>query len=244
MRKIADTFKRKWSEYILEIIVIVLSIFGGLELENWNENRKEKQALKNYLEKIATNIKEDIIVAQNMLESRKDHSDLCADATEMIANRDFTSEAQSTITNAVFVMIIEQPLNYNRSGFESLKSSGYLQHLDNPKVEELIYEYYNASDKVIFEENSLQIWANDLDLQLHKSGFFSQWIELEARPNQNIQEVLGNYTDQLCEHEGHDIVLSLLYRGYLFTAYLTGFYEEQIIAGKEVIKAINAFRNE
>lgn len=42
MKKILDTIKLKWAEYLLEIIVIVLSIFGGLELEKWNAQREER----------------------------------------------------------------------------------------------------------------------------------------------------------------------------------------------------------
>jgi len=160
-------------------------------------------------------------------------------ATELISNKNWND--QKTITSAVFVMVIEQPLNYKRSGFESLKNSGYLQHLDNPKVEELICNYYNAVDKVIFEETSLKVWANDLDLELHKSGFFSEWIELEKRPNQKLNEVRGNYTNGLCEHRGNDIVLSLLYRGFLFTADLTNFYKEQIMFGYELLMAIENY---
>lgn len=53
-----------------------------------------------------------------------------------------------------------------------------------------------------------------------------------------ITDIVGNYTDELCQHPGHHIVLSLLYRGYVFAAYLTDFYEEQISVGKELLKSI------
>ncbi len=235
--------ENKFSKYLMyaigEIILVVIGILIALQVNNQNNIRTEKEALKNYLGKIANNVIDDIEVGEYMLRTRTEQSLLCADAAELIANKDWSD--QRTITKAVFVMIIEQPLNYNRSGFESLKNSGYLQHLDNPRIEELIYHYYNAVDKVLFEESSLQGWANDLDLELHKSGFFSEWIELEKRPNQKMNEVIGNYTDKLCEHRGNDIVLSILYRGFLFTADLTNFYEEQVSVGKELLKAIEDY---
>ncbi|WP_298556774.1 hypothetical protein [uncultured Algibacter sp.] len=235
--------ENKFSKYLIyaigEIILVVIGILIALQVNNQNQVKNEKKALKNYLEKIAINVKSDIKVAEIMIETRTQQSLLCAEATELISKKDWSD--QRKITSAVFVMIIEQPLNFNRSGFESLKNSGYLQHLDNPKVEELIYNYYNAVDKVIFEESSLQVWANDLDLELHKSGFFSEWIELEKRPNQKLNEVIGNYTDELCNHKGNDIVLSLLYRGFLFTADLTNFYKEQITNGNELLLAIENY---
>ncbi|MFI1770311.1 hypothetical protein [Thalassobellus citreus] len=235
--------ENKFSKYLIyaigEIILVVIGILIALQVNNQNQVKNEKKALKNYLKKIAINVKSDIKVAEIMIETRTQQSLLCAEVTELISKKDWSD--QRKITSAVFVMIIEQPLNFNRSGFESLKNSGYLQHLDNPKVEELIYNYYNAVDKVIFEESSLQVWANDLDLELHKSGFFSEWIELEKRPNQKLNEVIGNYTDELCNHKGNDIVLSLLYRGFLFTADLTNFYKEQITNGNELLLAIENY---
>ena len=235
--------ENKFSKYLIyaigEIILVVIGILIALQVNNQNQIRNEKQTLTNYLQKIAKNVESDLRVSELMIKTRTEQSLLCANATELISNKNWND--QKTITSAVFVMIIEQPLNYNRSGFESLKSSGYLQHLDNPKVEELIYNYYNAVGKVIFEETSLQVWANDLDLELHKSGFFSEWIELEKRPNQKLNEVMGNYTDGLSEHRGNDIVLSLLYRGFLFTADLTNFYNEQIMFGNELLMAIENY---
>ncbi|MFX0556507.1 hypothetical protein ACOCEA_06895 [Maribacter sp. CXY002] len=238
--------ENKLSKYLIyaigEIILVVIGILIALQVNNKNQITNEKKALKNYLEKIALNVKSDIKVGELMIKTRTEQSLLCSQATELISNNDWSD--QKKITNAVFTMIIEQPLNFNRSGFESLKNSGYLQHLDNPKIEELIYKYYNAVDKVIFEENSLQVWANDLDLELHKSGFFSRWMEFKKRPNQKLNEVIGNYTDLLAKHKGSDIVLSLLYRGFLFTAELTGFYDEQITVGKELLQAIEDHNNE
>ena len=235
--------ENKFSKYLIyaigEIILVVIGILIALQVNNQNQIKNEKKALKNYLEKIAINVKSDIKVAEIMIETRTQQSLLCAEATELISKKKWSD--QRKITNAIFAMIIEQPLNFNRSGFESLKNSGYLQHLDSPKVEELIYNYYNAVDKVIFEESSLQVWANDLDLELHKNGFFSEWIELEKRPNQKLNEVIGNYTDELCNHKGNDIVLSLLYRGFLFTADLTNFYNEQVTNGNELLLAIKNY---
>ncbi|MEP3836644.1 MAG: hypothetical protein ABJM36_03300 [Algibacter sp.] len=235
--------ENKFSKYLIyavgEIILVVIGILIALQVNNQNQIKNEKKALKNYLEKIAINVKSDIKVAEFMIQTRTQQSLLCAQATELISKKDWSD--QRKITNAVFAMIIEQPLNFNRSGFESLKNSGYLQHLDDSEIEELIYDYYNSVDNVIFEETSLQVWANDLDLELHKSGFFSSWLELEKRPNQKMREALGNYTDMLTEHEGNDIVLSILYRGFLFTAELTGFYEEQVTFGNELLTAIENY---
>ena len=239
-----DNKPLKYMRYAIgEIILVVIGILIALQVNNQNNIHTEKQALKNYLGKIAQNINDDIEFGQFMLKTRTEQSALCANATNLIANRDFSENSQSIITNAVFAMIIEQPINFNKSGFESLKNSGYLQYLDNSKVEKLIYNYYNTVDNISFEESSCQVWANDLELELQKSSFWSEWLELEKRPNQKLNEMLGNYTNILCEHKGNGIVLSLFVRGFLFDPYLTDWYKEQITLGKELLKAIEEYKN-
>ena len=81
-----------------------------------------------------------------------------------------------------------------------------------------------------------------MELELHKSGFTAKRLELESKPNRQLTDLVGNYNNVLYQRPGHNITLSLLFRGHLFPAFLTGFYEEQITVGLELIKVIDEYK--
>jgi hypothetical protein len=59
MKRILTTLSHKWPEYLLEILVLIIGIYGAFALESWNDERKEHEEILNYIQSIKKDIEAD-----------------------------------------------------------------------------------------------------------------------------------------------------------------------------------------
>ena len=220
-----------------EVVLVVIGILIALQVNNFNETIIEKRAMKDYFQKIASNIHSDLKESERLLKFRQDHIVSCNKVSKALIENNFSD--QLLIQKAIFEMIIEVQLNYNKDAFESLKSSGYLRYLKNEALEELLNDYYNQINQIEMFEIDQRDWANALELELDRNGFFYSYTQLDQKVHKDLFTLLGIYTSELKKHPGHKIIMRLLFRGGTNNSFLTGFYEKHIKTGNQLIEILN-----
>jgi hypothetical protein len=220
-----------------EVILVVVGILIALQVNNFNEKRIEKRAMKDYFQKISFNINADIKESERLLKFRQNHIVDCNKVSKALIENNFSD--QLLIQKAIFEMIIEVQLNYNKDAFESLKSSGYLRYLKNEELEESLNDYYNQINQIEMFEIDQRDWANKLELELDRNGFFYSYTQLDQKVHTDLFTLMGNYNSELKNHPGHKIIMRLLFRGGTNNSFLTGFYENHIKTGNQLIEILN-----
>jgi hypothetical protein len=71
VKKLLHTFRTKWDEYLLEIIVITLGIIGAFALTNWNDNKKDLIKEQQLLSQLVLEFEGNLIQLDQKIELRK-----------------------------------------------------------------------------------------------------------------------------------------------------------------------------
>ena len=86
MKAILETLRKKWIAYLLEIIVITISILGAFALESWRENLEKARIEKNFTERLAMDLlldKENLIRIISVQEQKSEQINTLIDQIDL-----------------------------------------------------------------------------------------------------------------------------------------------------------------
>ncbi len=169
MRRLFATFFEKWPEYILEILVITIGIFGAFLLSSWNEGRTSLKQQEVYLNHILSNLTDDKEQLKELLVKSKDVEDRARKIIE-----EFKAQKLDVVhaTNSAGIMALEKNFNGYRSGMDGLLNSGKLD-LIPPKLSLALEEYYELSEDIVKRE----FMSNTFITDFYEPRFFNKYAE-------------------------------------------------------------------
>ena len=190
-KKLADDNKpAKYMRYAIgEILLVVIGILIALQINIWNESRKQNIELNEYLIKIAQNIKEDIGSAIELKEWRDTLRMDAQEARIMILKKESDIEkiikAKRWVSDRYFIP--------NTSGYEALKNSGYLGKVKNTKIDSLLHSYYTQIDYIKNKETSFNGYIESMESEFiinHSFITYNKLMERDSISNADTIAVL------------------------------------------------------
>lgn len=133
----------KYLKYAIgEIVLVVIGILIALQINNWNENRKDRTTEKTILVAIAENLQGNIDGLEFLL-NRLDSYDQSGNIISDLINH---KTAYNDSLNYPWMNAIQNGANFalSKSGFESLKNTGIQIISDNKLKSEVINLYENT----------------------------------------------------------------------------------------------------
>ena len=148
LRRLAEAIREQsWFTVSIEVLVVVVGIFIGLQVDGWNETRKDRITERRYLERLSEDLVQDIDEMQYGIElanTRRAMGEL------LLRSLDDPSAARTNPT--MFITAVEQA-GYtflpaiNDSTFEEIKFAGHLEIIQNEKLRRSIAAYYKLIER-------------------------------------------------------------------------------------------------
>ena len=149
-RYLDKTEFRKYALFALgEMALLIIGILIALQVDNWNSERLQTEAVRKYLQTIARNIASDLKSVDEIRSGREDAYELS------VRWLNFGSRASSySVPEVGFASrVLNQAsllrhFNASTSGYEALKSSGALEEIQGTDIERLLYDYYDTVSRI------------------------------------------------------------------------------------------------
>ena len=132
IKRVSQALARQdWSTVVIEILVVVVGIFLGLQVDDWNERRKYRQIESVYLEKLAA----DIATMREELSGQAERFDATRQRMmAALAGLEDCTLTDTTREDVAFTLERYQvvgPMSYLSATYEEMVESGTLARIDS-----------------------------------------------------------------------------------------------------------------
>jgi hypothetical protein len=136
--------ENKYSFYILyasgEIVLVVIGILLALQIDNWNEHRKEENTVKEYAVSLIHDLEEDLIMVNDIILQSNDIVERINSLGKYVQNKNIED-----ISNLYVLCLTlnkpHRPYIWNRATVDELKSTGILGFIKDEALSKMIANY-------------------------------------------------------------------------------------------------------
>ncbi|GHA30492.1 hypothetical protein GCM10007103_09880 [Salinimicrobium marinum] len=196
----------KFSKYLLyaigEIILVVIGILIALQINNWNQNRKDDRTLKEYLGKVRVHTLEDLRILDTLTKYRTQIATQCKKARVRILNK--TEDEDLFLFMSCGVAFADYYFKPNTGGYEALKNSVYFGKINNTALDSLLISYHSLVEDIAENEKSYNEYVVNQETYLSTrfdtslilaSAFLPQdSLKIRATPQSEYYQVFAEYT--------------------------------------------------
>ena len=194
MKAILNVLQRKWAEYILEILVIIMGILGAFALDNWNEERKARiadEALrKETIKTVYSELQDDIVNIDLVLDQLEGQYQSGTLVLRFYENKDEFDADYNVLyphvhTNLPTNIVVER----NQNTYDGNKVAGTLGVMKDDSLRKMLDDFYTLFDRRISNFNDVPNYVrSNYRKQLSETYSYENLVDLyESRTWQSYQ---------------------------------------------------------
>ncbi len=231
----------KFSKYLIyafgEIILVVIGILIALQINNWNENKKNISQAGKHLETIRLNLKDDILQAEKLLSETQTTIEYANDFLDQFKT---LKPVDNNIQMYLIYLMFERNIEINESGLKALLNSNSMSFIDD-NLQSKILNYYRYIEQLKSRELNANSEIKTMYEPYVKENYY--WIWNKTNPWHRQAEF---YKDDPRKLENIDLKsviynkkleINIMNRRYQ-SILILDFYSNTIKLAKEIIDEI------
>ena len=232
-KQLADQNKPlKYLRYAVgEIVLVMIGILMALQVNNWNEERKDQNELRNILQSIVVDMKEDVKEVNWSSESFKEENERIK---SFLDHEDYSGFTRDSLEQSLETFYVDP--NYRMNSFQRLMDSGITEYGKYEEVVASIKEYYEYAIPFFkpFEEDLKQTVQRSSHFWRFEQNTYEFNYEKELHSEQSEEAALKALTGLLKSPIPRNI-LKISYRRNKWLINEYGYFEEYM---DEMVKEI------
>lgn len=147
LRRVTEHLKQQhWTAIFLDLVIVVLGVFIGLQVNNWNEARNERRIERAYLERLRVDFAANVKALETYLDGRRRDGQILSELA--VALQEGGRPPSVEALQSPLCRWGAPPLPDLRQGtYNELVSSGRLSFLHDEKLRILLADYSAAEDR-------------------------------------------------------------------------------------------------
>ena len=164
-----------WFAVGIDFIIVIVGVFIGIQVANWNEAQKDKAGLAASLERLHKEVAQNIGMIEkvlNIFEGSRDDLDLGRDALNDCA---YSPEAQAALERLLFDFVEDVQPNFITVALDRLARQDRYQDLLSPQFQDdfMLYAGRLNEENEQLTSHYEKMWSHHVDRHPDVSAFFS-----------------------------------------------------------------------
>ena len=164
-----------WFVVMVEVMIVVVGIFIGLQVDDWNQERKDRQEADRFLGRIY----QDQFFNLNKISEDKDRLNTQATSLKIILDyiQGRVSDVPPVLNQKIGLCswFISQALQLERSVFDELVSSGKLSLIKDGSLRNVLQTTHSLHDRI---DDDFDLFGDTIKLKAGSLNPFLEWYEI------------------------------------------------------------------
>ncbi len=145
LRHLADAIRgQNWFTVLIELAVVVVGIFLGLQIDDWNERRKENSLERGYVERLEAEVDATIAIYQTAIQREEKTDRLYRDYFDYLHDPAVASPGESELLAVLCRVGIQSRLRFDNTVYDELVSTGRLDIIGYVELTRSLKTYWTV----------------------------------------------------------------------------------------------------